>query len=202
MTVEAVYERLAPVYDVLYGALLQPGRQCAIARLDPRPGETILEVGVGTGLSARHYPVGCHVVGIDVSEPMLVRARARLARRGIGNVRLCRMDATCLAFADAEFDAVYAPYVLNVVADPVRLGREMLRVCRPGGRLILLNHFERGASRPRVVDRLVGRLAHRITGVNWHLNLERFLAQTDMHVASVEHVNVPRVSSVVVCRRP
>jgi phosphatidylethanolamine/phosphatidyl-N-methylethanolamine N-methyltransferase len=201
MTVEAVYERLAPVYDVIYGALLQPGRRCAISRLAPRPGESILEVGVGTGLSARHYPPGCLVVGVDLSAPMLERARARLARRAARHVRLCRMDATRLAFADAQFDAVYAPYVLNVVGDPVKLAHEMLRVCRPAGRLILLNHFDDGAAGSDLVDRLVGRLAKQISGVNWDLNLERFLEQTDLRAVSVERVNLPRVSSVVVCRR-
>src|SRR5262245_22830908 len=135
-SVEATYERLAPVYDFIYGVLLEQGRKLAKARLAARAGESILEVGVGTGLSTLNYPRGCRVVGIDLSAPMLDRARVRLARRAPGRVQLCRMDAEHLAFADGRFDAVYAPYVLNVVPDPVAVAHEMLRVCRPNGRLV------------------------------------------------------------------
>jgi phosphatidylethanolamine/phosphatidyl-N-methylethanolamine N-methyltransferase len=197
--VEAVYKRLAPVYDLIYGALLQHGRRCAISRLAPRAGESILEVGIGTGLGALHYPPGCHVVGIDLSLPMLKRAQARLERHQIDHVRLCRMDAAQLAFADGRFDAIYAPYVLNVVPDPLLMAREMLRVCRPDGRLVLLNHFNRAER--QALDRFVGHLAARLSGVNWHLDLEAFLEEAGLIPLSVERVNVPRVSSVVVCRR-
>ena len=200
--VEAVYERLAPFYDLIYGVLLDHGRRSAIERLAPKAGEAILEVGVGTALSALRYPPSSRVTAIDLSAPMLERARTRLERRGCRHVRLCRMDAARLAFADGEFDAVYAPYVLNVVPDPVAVAREMLRVCRPDGRLVLLNHFDHSAIPRRGVNRFVGRLAVRISGVDWHLDLERFLAATRLVAVSIEPVNVPPVSSVVVCRRP
>jgi phosphatidylethanolamine/phosphatidyl-N-methylethanolamine N-methyltransferase len=201
-TVEAVYKRLAPFYDVIYGALLQHGRSSAIERLAPRPGESILEVGVGTGLSALHYPSDCRIVAIDVSAPMLERAQARLERHGCAHVRLSRMDASRLAFGDAVFDAVYAPYVLNVVPDPVTVAREMRRVCRPGGRLVLLNHFAHDDAPRHVVNRAVGRLAVLISGVDWHLDLDRLLTATKLTAVSVDAVNMPPVSSVVVCRRP
>src|SRR5262245_2253334 len=112
--IESLYSRFAPFYDVIYGSTLQHGRRRAMVRLAPRAGESILEVGVGTGLSAVHYPPGCRVTAIDLSADMLGRARARIARHGTHHVRLCRMDAAHLACRDAEFDAVYAPYVLNV----------------------------------------------------------------------------------------
>lgn len=197
--IEPLYARLAPFYDVIYGTALQHGRRRAMRQLDPRPGESILEVGVGTGLSAVHYPRDCQVTAIDLSAQMLERARARVARHGTDHVRLCRMDATRLAFRDAEFDAVYAPYVLNVVPDPVAAAREMLRVCRPDGRLVLLNHFDHVGTQD-VVNRVVGRLAGLVSGVNWHLNLEWFLREVGLVAIAIEPVNVPRVSSVVLCR--
>jgi phosphatidylethanolamine/phosphatidyl-N-methylethanolamine N-methyltransferase len=163
-----------------------------MTRLAPSWGESILEIGVGTGLSAVQYPRGCRVVAIDVSAHMLERAQTRLRRRGVRHVTLCRMDGAHLAFPDAQFDAVYAPYVMNVVADPATVAREMLRVCRPSGRLVLLNHFDRAD---------IGRLASR-AGVNWHVDLHALLRTVGLTALSVEGVNLPRVSSVVVCRKP
>jgi phosphatidylethanolamine/phosphatidyl-N-methylethanolamine N-methyltransferase len=197
--VEAVYARLAPYYDLLYGVTLEPGRRRALARLDPMRGESILEVGVGTGLSTLGYPRSCDVVAIDLSDAMLDRARARLERYEVRHVRLCRMDAARLALADASFDAVYAPYVMNVVPDPVAVAREMIRVCRPDGRIVLLNHFTRKTT-GHPIDWLLGRIASGI-GVNWEIDLARLLRDSGLRAVSVEHVNVPRVSSVVVCRR-
>jgi phosphatidylethanolamine/phosphatidyl-N-methylethanolamine N-methyltransferase len=199
-TVEAVFERLAPIYDLLYGVTLAPGRRHAMARLAPGPGESILEIGVGTGLSAVQYPRGCRVAAIDLSADMIERARARLARRGVAHVALCRMDAGRLAFADGQFDAVYAPYVMNVVPDPVRVAHEMLRVCRPAGRIVLLNHFDHTGGESRPVNRLLGRLVSRV-GVNWHVDLRLFLKNAGLTAESVELVNVPRFSSVVVCHK-
>jgi phosphatidylethanolamine/phosphatidyl-N-methylethanolamine N-methyltransferase len=196
-TVETVYARLAPIYDLIYGITLAPGRRQAMARLAPEPGESILEIGVGTGLSAVTYPIGCRVAAIDLSPHMIERARTRLTRLGVEHVTLCRMDAGRLAFADEQFDAIYAAYVMNIVADPVRAAHEMLRVCRPGGRIVLLNHFK-NAGGGSVLDRFLGRLASR-SGVNWHVDLMTFLERAGLTAESVELVNIPRVSSVVVC---
>ena len=199
---EAIYERLSPVYDVVYGATLQPGRRRAMARLSPGRGESIREIGVGTGLTAAAYPPWCRVVAIDVSWHMIERARARLARHPVDSVTLCRMDAAHLAFPEASFDAIYAPYVINVVPDPVRVAKEMLRVCRPGGRLVLLNHFDRRDRPSRALDRFVGLLASLTSGVNWDLDLQTFLHETGLAPRSLETVNLLSVSSVIVCHKP
>ena len=197
--VEAIYQRLAPVYDLIYGLTLQHGRRHAIERLAPRRAERILEVGVGTGLSAVHYPDDCRVAAIDLSASMIERARTRLINRAIQHVQLCRMDAAHLAFPDGCFDAVYGPYVINVVPDPVRVAREMARVCRPGGRIVLLNHFQDGERESPVLERLLGRVAERVGGANWQLDLRSFLKEAGLTPRLIEHVNVPRLSSVVVC---
>ncbi|HWW86992.1 MAG TPA: methyltransferase domain-containing protein [Vicinamibacterales bacterium] len=200
-TVEAIYERLAPIYDLIYGVTLEPGRRRAMARLAPAGGESILEIGVGTGLSAMAYPPSCRVVAIDLSAQMLERARVRLARYGVHHVALCRMDASRLAFPDACFDAIYAAYVMNVVRDPVTVARDMIRVCRPSGRIVLLNHFDHPDGSHGALDAFLGRLASR-AGVDWHIDLLAFLHAAGLTPLSIERVNVPRISSVVVCHKP
>jgi phosphatidylethanolamine/phosphatidyl-N-methylethanolamine N-methyltransferase len=198
MGVERVYERLAPVYDLVCGTLLQPGRRRAMARLAPREGETILEIGVGTGFGLRQYPVSCRVMGIDLSASMIDVARDRARRQRLPNVSLSRMDAALLGFADGQFDAVYAPYVVNVVSDPVRVAAEMRRVCRPGGRLVFVNHFD-GIMDSSPMTATIGRMATRITGVNWHLDFSQFIRETGLKPVSIEPVNLAQVSMVVLC---
>ena len=200
-SVAAFYARVAPIYDVVCDVMLRPGRRRALERLAPRHGERILEIGVGTGLSAVEYPRGCSVVAIDFSAPMLHRARRRLARSQVQHVTLASMDAAHLAFEANQFDAVYAPYLLSVVPDPVAVAREMRRVCRPCGRLVFLNHFEHcDGEEERVATRVVGLLARRVFEVNWHLELRSFLKRADLRPLTVERVNVGGLSSVLVCR--
>jgi len=130
---------------------------------------------------------------------MLDRARSRFARRRIEHVSLCRMDAARLGFPDASFDAVYAPYVMNIVPDPVAVAREMLRVCRPCGRIVLLNHF--CDTHPvSWIGGVLGRVATR-AGVNWQMDLDGLLRDTGLVAHSVERVNLPPVSSVVMCHK-
>ena len=139
--VERVYEKLSKVYDVIFGPTLHPGRVTALERMGIRPNDRILEVGVGTGINTSMYPRNCHVTGVDLSSSMLDKARERVAREGLRNVRLLEMDAQNLTFVDDSFDIVYAPYLVSVVPDPVQVAREMRRVCKPGGKIIILNHF-------------------------------------------------------------
>ena len=139
--VARVYEKLASVYDYTFGPTLHPARLQAIQRMGIGAGDRVLEVGVGTGINLGLYPAGCSVTGIDFSGSMLEKAWKRVDRKGLRNVRLFEMDAASLTFADGSFDIVYAPYLISVVPDPVAVVREMLRVCRPGGRIVVLNHF-------------------------------------------------------------
>jgi phosphatidylethanolamine/phosphatidyl-N-methylethanolamine N-methyltransferase len=144
--VEAAYARWAPVYDFTFEFVMRQGRRAAAAAAS-RPGGTILDVGVGTGLELPMFDSATRLVGVDLSEPMLRRAANRVRRDKLGNVEgLVVMDAMRLAFDDACFDAVVAPYVLTVVPDPGATLDELLRVVKPGGEIVLVNHVgaERG----------------------------------------------------------
>jgi phosphatidylethanolamine/phosphatidyl-N-methylethanolamine N-methyltransferase len=196
--VERVYENLAAVYDHAFGPMLEPGRVQGIQRMGIKPGDRILEVGVGTGINASLYPRDCAVTGVDLSRSMLEKARDRIARMGIDNLRLFEMDAADLKFADGTFDAVYASYVISVVPDPIAVAREMFRVCRPGGRIVFVNHFRSPNRLLAWLERMISPLTVRI-GFKSDLDLPAFVAQADLKPTSIEMVNVPRIWSLVTC---
>ena len=141
--VKAAYRRYARIYDVIFGAVLQPGRRAVLEALKLKPGDRVLEVGVGTGISLPLYPRDVRITGIDVSREMLEKARARVARAKLTNVdALLEMDAEAMAFPDASFDKVVAMYVVSVVPQPAKLLEELHRVCRPHGEIFVVNHFQ------------------------------------------------------------
>jgi phosphatidylethanolamine/phosphatidyl-N-methylethanolamine N-methyltransferase len=142
-TVKTAYRRYAGFYDALFGPVLQPGRRAVLEALKLKPGNRVLEVGVGTGLSLPMYPSSVQVTGIDVSSEMLAKARTRVARRSLANVEaLLEMDAETMAFPDASFDKVVAMYVMPVVRNPARVMEELHRVCRPDGEIYIVNHVK------------------------------------------------------------
>ena len=196
--VARVYENIAWGYDLVFGPTLHPGRVDAIKRMGIKPGDRVLEVGVGTGINADLYPPDCAVTGIDLSSSMLEKARERVARKGVRNVRLLQMDAASLKFADDSFDIVYAPYVISVVPDPVAVTREMRRVCRPGGRIVILNHFRSRNPLMAWMERLISPLTVHV-GFKSDLDLPAFLAQAELKPLSIQKVNVPRIWSLVTC---
>ena len=196
--VRAVYERISSVDDLLFGWTLHAGRLQTIKRLAIQPGDEVLEVGVGTGLNAVLYPDNCIVTGIDLSDSMLERAQRRLERHGVHSVRLQQMDATKLRFPDESFDLVYAPYVISVVSDPIAVVKEMQRVCRPGGRIIVLNHFLSEHRWLARIERMLSPVTVHV-GFKADLDLRAFLAQADLDPVSIEKVNVPRIWSLVTC---
>jgi phosphatidylethanolamine/phosphatidyl-N-methylethanolamine N-methyltransferase len=196
--VERVYEKLASVYDLIFGPTLHPGRLRAIQRMAIQSGDSVLEVGVGTGINLTLYPRECSVTGIDLSSSMLEKGRERAIRNNLGNVRLLQMDAADIRFAENSFDIVYAPYLISVVPDPLAVAREMRRVCREGGRIIFLNHFLSPNPVLSRVERLISPHTVHI-GFKADLDLPAFLAQAELRPVSIEKVNIPRIWSLVTC---
>lgn len=142
-SIRSAYRRYARYYDRVFGPVFAPGRHVAMEMLNQKPGQRILEVGVGTGLSLPEYDPRTRVVGIDISPEMLDIARERAEREcPEGQVEdLLVMDAEELEFPDNSFDSIACMYVASVVPNPDRLISEMRRVCRPGGDILILNHF-------------------------------------------------------------
>ena len=147
--VAKAYARWAPVYDIVFGQVFDSGRKASIAAADAIGG-LVLDVGVGTGLSLSDYSRTTRLHGVDISLPMLRKAQERVREFNLTNVEsLSVMDAKHLAFADGVFDAVVAQYVITAVPDPEATLDDFIRVLKPGGELILVNHIgaERGPRR-------------------------------------------------------
>lgn len=198
--VERVYSTLARVYDAFFDWALGPGRRVAVSRLDLPEGARVLEVGVGTGLSLPLYSPRWRVTGIDISDAMLDQARTRLADLGRCDVDLRRMDARQLAFPDGNFDAVVAPYVMSVVPDPERVMAEMTRVCRPGGTVIVVNHFGNRLRAVRLLETAVSPLTHWI-GFRLDLPVETVKETPGLRVVREETVNLLGMWRLIVMRR-
>lgn len=161
--VRRAYARWAPIYDMTFGLVSRYGRNKTVEFINRgRPGR-VLEVGVGTGISLPRYDPHIDVTGIDLSAEMLAKARARVARRALTNVRaLEEMDAAAMAFATDSFDVVVAMYVMTVAPEPERVMSELARVCRPGGEVMIVNHFSRDRGMRGVIEKMASGFAGRL----------------------------------------
>jgi phosphatidylethanolamine/phosphatidyl-N-methylethanolamine N-methyltransferase len=198
--VERVYSALSRVYDGAFDWALGPGRRQAVSRLPIRPGDRVLEVGVGTGLSLPHYPAGCRVTGIDITEAMLEQARERAAEIGRDGVDLRLMDARDLGFPDGSFDHVLAPYVISVVPEPRKVMSEICRVCRPGGTIVVVNHFVGANPVRRSLERIFTPATQWI-GFRLDLPVDVVTATGGAETLDVEGVNLFGLWKLVVLRK-
>lgn len=198
--VEKVYAVISRVYDGCFDWALGPGRREAVRRLPVGPGESVLEVGVGTGLSLPFYPRDCHVTGIDISEPMLERARERAVAADLGSIDLRVMDARRLTFSDASFDHVLAPYVISVVPEPERVMAEIARVVRPGGTVVVVNHFGSRQAPLQQVERFLTPASQWI-GFRLDLPVETVTRTAGLEVVEVRRVNLLGMWRLVALRR-
>jgi len=182
------YRLFSGSYDFVFGPVFHPGRKEAVRAVNDRPGQRILEVGVGTGLSLPHFRRDSEVTGIDVSPEMLEKARAR--SRDLPHVKALHvMNAEELKFEDNSFDAVLALYVASVVSSPARFGAEMRRVCIPGGTIVLVNHFTSDNWGLRWMER---RLAHLAKHIGFHADfpLDAFLNESGLQPREIRPSNL------------
>jgi phosphatidylethanolamine/phosphatidyl-N-methylethanolamine N-methyltransferase len=136
-----LYGELAKVYDLIFARVFYPRIARTIRQLRIPPGSRVLEIGVGTGLSLSAYPRHCRVLGLDRSPEMLKHARRKIEKLHLRHIRLVEGDALHLPFEPASFDYAMAFHVITVVPDHARLLAEARRVLRPGGTLVVINHF-------------------------------------------------------------
>ena len=196
--VEKVYTNYAVMYDQTFGRMVQQSRESAVRGLPIEPGDRVLEVGIGTGEALPLYPQHCEVMGIDFSEGMLEKARKRIKKHQLNHVSLRRMDAAQMELENDSFDIVMAAYVVTAVPDYREVVSEMIRVCKPGGRIIMLNHFSNGNKMIAAVEKMISPLCKHI-GFRTDLSLNTVLEGTTLVVERKKKVNPLRFWHLVEC---
>jgi phosphatidylethanolamine/phosphatidyl-N-methylethanolamine N-methyltransferase len=175
----ASYRRWAPIYDETFGAFTRIGRRRVVEHINRGHG-SVLEVGVGTGLSLGKYAAHLEITGVDVSAEMLAKARAKVAKHRLTHiVELREMDARELDFPDGSFDTVVAMFLVSVVPEPEKVVSEMARVCKPGGEVLIVNHFARNSGALAMAERAAAPFADLL---GWHSDfpMDRVLGERSL----------------------
>ena len=199
--VEKLYNRYSSFYDLIFGKIFDGGRERAPELLDLFPGAQLLEVGVGTGLSFPMLPKNIEITAIDLSQKMLDRAHKRVESLRMRNVELIKMDATQLEFPVSSFDRVLAAYFISTVPDPVKVVLEMKRVCRSGGYLVFLNHFQYNHPVMGFLEKLVSPLCYRI-GFRTDLVLQDLMKECGLEIETLEKIDFLGHWKAVRCLNP
>jgi phosphatidylethanolamine/phosphatidyl-N-methylethanolamine N-methyltransferase len=200
-TTSKQYDSWSWVYDRTFGHLLQHRQQRAIQELRPSPGDRVLELGVGTGIMLPHYPRDIQVVGIDLSAGMLDRAQRRIDEQNLHHCHLVLGDAMHLPFAEASFDQVMLSHVVSVVSDPAKLMRWVQRMVKPGGRVVVLNHFRSNVPVLSWIERVGNPLFVKL-GWRSDLSLSETLDGVDLQLEYSFKLRMLDLWTIVVLRRP
>ncbi|MCU0597724.1 MAG: methyltransferase domain-containing protein [Desulfobacterales bacterium] len=187
-SIQVVYKRYARNYNLIFGKIFEQGRRRVIERMNCQPGERILDVGIGTGLSLNFYPEYATVVGVDISPHMLRVAQRQVESLSVNHICLSLMDAQQLSFRDNSFDKVSAMYVASVVPNPKSMIAEMKRVCKRDGDIFILNHFSNSHLLPRLIETVLIPFEN-VIGFRPRFSLERLIVDTKLNVTSVLPVN-------------
>jgi phosphatidylethanolamine/phosphatidyl-N-methylethanolamine N-methyltransferase len=189
--VERFYEHLGPIYNFIYSdVLFDQGRRVALKFLELHGGECVLEVGVGTGLTLPMYPRNCKIVGIDLSDSMLAEARKLIEDYHLEHVTLKAMDATKLDFPDNHFDAVLGNLFISATTEPEAALLEMKRVCKPGGNIVLMNHFKSENKLLGLVESALDPFTTKLVGFRAALERDKLLAKVGLEVKDFRKVNL------------
>jgi phosphatidylethanolamine/phosphatidyl-N-methylethanolamine N-methyltransferase len=196
--VKTSYKRWASVYDRVFGAVLQDGRNKLLQQVAKLQPKSILEIGVGTGLLLPHYPPQARVVGVDVSDDMLVLARERIAKHNLTNASVQLSDGESLPFKDGEFECVVLPYVISVTPNPNALINQAIRLCSESGHVIIVNHFS-GSKTWALLEKVAEPIAAKI-GFHSSFSYEEHIGQSPLKVINVESANLLGLSKVVTAK--
>ena len=196
-----LYAELAPIYDKVFGKIFYSRLERVIEELDIPRGATVLEVGAGTGTSFPAYPAHCQVTGIDLAPDMLTRARRKIAENGWTHIKVMEMNALNLVFPDNTFDYVMAFHVVSVVPDPIAMIDEAKRVCKPGGKIIIVNHFTTDIPVLGKVTRSLDPLT-RLLGWRTDLKLRPFIESTNLSVERIYKTTKASLYTVLVGTKP
>jgi len=179
-----LYSDFAPLYDKIFGKIFYSRLERVIEDVEIPPGAKVLEVGAGTGTSFPAYPAHCEVTGIDLAPDMLARARQKIKENGWTHLQVLEMNALNLEFPDNTFDYVMAFHVVTVVPDPIRMVEEAKRVCKPGGKIVIVNHF---TSDVPVLGPLTEALDPITRWLGWRtdLKLKPFIQATNLTVEKI-----------------
>jgi phosphatidylethanolamine/phosphatidyl-N-methylethanolamine N-methyltransferase len=188
--VEQAYEKFGPFYNYVFGKVLfQEGRETAVSFLEIEEGDRVLEVGVGTGLTLPIYPRDCKVVGVDLSDSMLKEAEELIDDKRLRNATVRKMDATKLEFPDNSFDRVLGNLFISATSFPKEALLEMKRVCRPGGMIVLMNHFRSENRLLGSVEDAFNPVAHGL-GFKSNLQMQPLLKSVGLTVKQIKKVNM------------
>ncbi len=195
-----LYDNLVPAYQALWPAVARRRIQHNLNSLNIAPGTKVLEVGVGTGLSLDAYPEHANVTGVDLSESMLAEAEELIEQRGWKHVSVQPMNAEELTFEDASFDLVTSFHTISVVSHPDRMMRELVRVCRPGGKILVINHFR---SPNPLIARVVDSAGSLTRHLGWRtdLNVDELLDELPIQVIRCQKSNPLSLFRVLIAER-
>ena len=192
-----LYSEFAPLYDRVFGKIFYSRLERVIEDSHIPRGAKVLEVGAGTGTSFPAYPTHCQVTGIDLAPDMLTRARQKIAENGWTHIKVLEMNALALNFPDNSFDFVMAFHVVTVVPDPVAMINEAQRVCKPGGKIVIVNHFTSDVPVLGSVTRSLDPLT-RWLGWRTDLKLKAFIETTNLTVERIYKISKTSLYTVLV----
>jgi phosphatidylethanolamine/phosphatidyl-N-methylethanolamine N-methyltransferase len=179
-----LYAEFAPLYDKVFGKIFYSRLRHVIEALDIPRGAKVLEVGAGTGTSFPAYPRHCEVIGIDLAPDMLARAQEKIVENDWAHLSVTEMNALDLKFPDNTFDYVMAFHVVTVVPDPIRMIQEAKRVCKPGGKIVIVNHFTSTFPLLGFLTEILDPVTRRL-GWSTKLRLKPFIQDTQLHVDTI-----------------
>jgi phosphatidylethanolamine/phosphatidyl-N-methylethanolamine N-methyltransferase len=180
-SIKKIYAGYSNVYDVIFKQFFYPRQRHVINTMNINPGDKVLDVGVGTGLSLSLYPSSCNVTGIDLSAEMLKKAKEKIDKYRFDHIDLIEMDASNLQFDDNTFDHVIATFVISVVPDPVKVIAEMKRVCKKTGKIVIVNHFQSSNKFVAKIEEFINPICCKI-GWRSDLSLDELVSNADLEI--------------------